>query len=157
MRQLARCAPLLFMVLCPACGAGSSSTGDDGGFGPASSGSGSASGASSGSASGSLSGSSSGSSSGAGPDGTGTGSTGSSGDTSSATGSSSGGVADAGGLDLDALATLFPPPAPSDAATLADGMSCGNLGCFDVFDCAIYHAAQFGPCGFTKCVNLICQ
>ena len=34
---------------------------------------------------------------------------------------------------------------------------CANLGCFDVFDCAIYHAAQFGPCGFTACVNLICQ
>jgi hypothetical protein len=36
-------------------------------------------------------------------------------------------------------------------------MSCANLGCFDVFDCAIFHPAEFGPCGFTKCVNLTCQ
>jgi hypothetical protein len=34
---------------------------------------------------------------------------------------------------------------------------CANLGCFDVFDCLIYHAAQFGPCGFTQCVGLVCS
>ena len=36
-------------------------------------------------------------------------------------------------------------------------MSCANLGCFDVFDCAIFHPAEFGPCGFTQCVGLICK
>lgn len=49
------------------------------------------------------------------------------------------------------LASLFPPPADP-----GDGGMCANLGCFDVFDCAIYHAAQFGPCGFTQCVGLVC-
>jgi hypothetical protein len=38
----------------------------------------------------------------------------------------------------------------------AGAAMCANLGCFDVFDCAIFHAAQFGPCGFTQCVNLVC-
>jgi hypothetical protein len=46
--------------------------------------------------------------------------------------------------------TAAPPPA-SDA-----GM-CANLGCIDIFDCAIFHGAQFTPCGFTQCKNLICS
>jgi hypothetical protein len=45
------------------------------------------------------------------------------------------------------------PPATDGGA----GDMCANLGCFDVFDCLIYHAAQFGPCGFTQCVGLVCS
>jgi hypothetical protein len=48
--------------------------------------------------------------------------------------------------------TATPPPAGD-----AGGDMCANLGCFDIFDCAIYHSAQFGPCGFTKCDGLICK
>ncbi len=71
---------------------------------------------------------------------------------------------DGGGAGLDATPTdmdVLPPPvdaSPSPAdAPASDGLSCHNLGCFDVFDCAIYHPAEFGPCGFTQCVNLVCQ
>jgi hypothetical protein len=34
---------------------------------------------------------------------------------------------------------------------------CENLACFDIFDCALYHLAEFGPCGFTKCDGFICK
>jgi hypothetical protein len=63
---------------------------------------------------------------------------------------------DEGGTDAsltDPGATFPPPPGTSGS----DAMSCANLGCFDVFDCAIYHAAEFGPCGFTQCVDLVCK
>jgi hypothetical protein len=53
-------------------------------------------------------------------------------------------IDDAGTGALD-TGSLFPPPPPPPA----DAGMCANLGCFDVGDCAIYHAAQFGPCGFT--------
>jgi hypothetical protein len=55
------------------------------------------------------------------------------------------------------LGSLFPPPAPPTMTSPSDAMSCANLGCFDVFDCAIFHPAEFGPCGFTQCVGLICK
>ena len=45
----------------------------------------------------------------------------------------------------------------SGGTTDGGGDMCANLGCIDVFDCIIYHAAQFGPCGFTKCDGLICK
>ncbi|MGH7440859.1 MAG: hypothetical protein ACRENE_34715 [Polyangiaceae bacterium] len=63
---------------------------------------------------------------------------------------------DAGRPD-DALAPSLDAPAASDAASSADGLVCANLGCFDFPDCVIFHGAQVGPCGFTKCVNLVCQ
>jgi hypothetical protein len=68
-----------------------------------------------------------------------------------------GGGLDATPTDVDALspsADAAPPPADAPAS---DGLSCHNLGCFDVFDCAIYHPVEFGPCGFTQCVNFVCQ
>jgi hypothetical protein len=34
---------------------------------------------------------------------------------------------------------------------------CQNLGCIDIFDCAIFHPQQAVACHFTACVNLICQ
>jgi hypothetical protein len=55
------------------------------------------------------------------------------------------------------LGSLFPPPPPATTSSTSDAMSCANLGCFDVFDCAIFHPAEFGPCGFTQCVGLICK
>jgi hypothetical protein len=61
-------------------------------------------------------------------------------------------IDDAGTGALD-TGSLFPPPPPPPA----DAGMCANLGCFDVGDCAIYHAAQFGPCGFTQCVAFICS
>jgi hypothetical protein len=63
---------------------------------------------------------------------------------------------DAGPSD-DALAPSPDAPAVTDAASSPDGLVCANLGCFDFPDCVIFHGAQVGPCGFTKCVNLVCQ
>ncbi|HLK37098.1 MAG TPA: hypothetical protein VKU41_10140 [Polyangiaceae bacterium] len=60
------------------------------------------------------------------------------------------------GIDWDALFAPPPPPA-SDASTSADGLSCANQGCFDIFDCALYHPAEFSACKYTQCVNLVCQ
>jgi len=57
---------------------------------------------------------------------------------------------------LASLGSLFPPP-PAMSTSASDAMSCANLGCFDVFDCAIFHPAEFGPCGFTQCVGLVCK
>jgi hypothetical protein len=37
------------------------------------------------------------------------------------------------------------------------GLTCENLACFDVFDCLLYHPAEFGPCKFTKCDAFICK
>ena len=50
-----------------------------------------------------------------------------------------------------------PPPPPADASSASDGLVCAGLGCIDVFDCAIFHPAEVGPCHFTQCVNLVCQ
>jgi hypothetical protein len=55
------------------------------------------------------------------------------------------------------LGVLFPAPPEAGMAASADAATCSNLGCFDIFDCAIYHPAEFGPCGFTQCVNFICK
>jgi hypothetical protein len=54
------------------------------------------------------------------------------------------------------LAGACSSPAPPPATDAGSGGMCANLGCFDIFDCAIYHPAEFGPCGFTQCVGLIC-
>ncbi len=74
---------------------------------------------------------------------------------------------DAGASGVDAASTdMDVLPLPFDAADAAsppadapagDGLSCSHLGCIDVFDCAIYHPVEFGPCGFTQCVNFVCQ
>jgi hypothetical protein len=71
---------------------------------------------------------------------------------------------DDGGDDAsDATSASDDAPAAPDSPVAAlpdagtDGLVCANLGCFDFFDCAIFHPAEVGPCGFTKCVNLICQ
>jgi hypothetical protein len=39
-------------------------------------------------------------------------------------------------------------------APASDAAECENLGCFDVFDCAIFHLGN--ECAFTACVNFIC-
>jgi hypothetical protein len=49
-----------------------------------------------------------------------------------------------GGLGADAST---PPPA---------GM-CENLGCFDIFDCAIFHPDEAAVCNFTDCVDFVCK
>lgn len=65
---------------------------------------------------------------------------------------------DGGGASPPGPGGLFPPASPpASAPGSADAMSCANLGCFDVFDCAIFHPAEFGPCGFTQCVGLVCK
>jgi hypothetical protein len=35
-------------------------------------------------------------------------------------------------------------------------LKCDNAGCFDIFDCVIFHP-DLGGCGFTKCEGLICK
>jgi hypothetical protein len=51
----------------------------------------------------------------------------------------------------------FPAPADAGAADVGDGGMCANLACFDVFDCALYHPNEYGPCKITKCEALICK
>jgi hypothetical protein len=68
---------------------------------------------------------------------------------------------DAGMITSDAGSTshLSPPPVDAGSApTMTDGgLTCENLVCFDIFDCLIFYAAEFGPCKFTKCEGLICK
>lgn len=59
--------------------------------------------------------------------------------------------------DAPSFSDDAPAPTGTDAGAATDGLVCRNLGCFDFLDCAIFHSAEIGPCGFTKCVNLVCQ
>lgn len=34
---------------------------------------------------------------------------------------------------------------------------CADLVCFDVFDCALWHPNEVGPCKFTKCDAFVCK
>jgi hypothetical protein len=52
-------------------------------------------------------------------------------------------VPDSGAIVDDAA----PPPS-------GDGSECADLGCFDLFDCVIFHLGN--ECGFTACENFIC-
>jgi hypothetical protein len=74
------------------------------------------------------------------------------------------GSTDAGSNPLDALGGLFGGgatggDASTPASTSGDGGAdhCGgDLVCFDIFDCAIWHLDAI-DCGFTKCEDFVCK
>jgi hypothetical protein len=78
------------------------------------------------------------------------------GSTSSASGGAGGAGGDASeddpfGLGGDPTSPGADPNNPPPA-----GM-CENLGCFDIFDCAIFHPDEAAVCNFTDCVDFVCK
>ena len=83
-------------------------------------------------------------------------------------GASSGGTT-TGGTSSGGSSTggAFPFPFPTGGTTASGGSSsggaggasdamCKNAACFDIFDCALFHADLVGKCTFTKCEGFVC-